>query len=227
MKSVTDLLDETMADWAGCDAQDFRQHRAVVRPRQKFPLVICVTNNGCVLSTDLVSDRGLDPQAERQLLTWPPTGEAVGRVVLLLGGKDSRTSHNVLLYCTHDSFRPQNASLAETVRPDDPFWQTGDPEDDKRLEAAFAVYVGDLRASTATLLRQDREPFRAIGISTRLAHRGRGYAKAVLSKATAYAVARDSVPLYNTQIENEASLAVARAVGYVEHMHIIIVGSSA
>jgi RimJ/RimL family protein N-acetyltransferase len=227
MKSVTDLLDEAMADWAGCDPQDLRRHRIVVKPRQKHQLAICVTCDGCVLSTDVLSAGDLDVESGRLLLSWPPTAESVRRVALLVAGAGAKTSHNVLLYCTPETFRPQNASPAEPVRPDDPFWQSDDPEEDRRLEAAFAVYVGDVRASTATVVRQDREPFRAIGISTKPEYRGRGYAKAVLSKATAYALARDSVPLYNTQIDNEASLAAARAVGYVEHMHIINVDSQA
>ena len=119
--------------------------------------------------------------------------------------------------------------MAEPVRTNDLFWQQAREAEqefkergrERKIEAAFAVYAGEVRVSTAELIDSGQDPFRAIGIGTVPQHRGRGYAKACLSAATSYALARGLVPLYNTQTCNPASMAVARAVGYQEYVRYL------
>jgi RimJ/RimL family protein N-acetyltransferase len=138
---------------------------------------------------------------------------------------------NVLFYCTRETFRPYAGVTTEFVRPEDPLWHEARKAEREfaqegrrwHVEAAFAVYVGSIRASTAKLIDKSHEPFRAVAISTEPAFRRRGYARACVSALTSYALERDLVPLYNTQTINAASVATARAVGYTEYIRYLTV----
>jgi GNAT superfamily N-acetyltransferase len=56
-----------------------------------------------------------------------------------------------------------------------------------------------------------------IGVLTHPAHRGRGYGRAVVSSIAAEAHRRGLVPHYRALLTNEASIAVARALGFQEY----------
>lgn len=130
-------------------------------------------------------------------------------------------SEDVSFYCAASSFVPCDQPQAEAVPPEDRLFLEWDLP--SKLEAAFGVWAKGTRISEAQLIDQGRPPFRAIGVHTLPEHRGRGFAKACVSAATADALARGYVPLYNAQTENAPSVAVARALGYREYLTVVAV----
>ena len=234
MSRVTDMLDQEFAPYFGCEPKDLRSGGVVLLARGRAPLTLAVTAAGGIVSSSLLDREQLTAALQgcpgRDLLGQTP----LQRLPSLLPSRDKPWNvgeENVLFYCAQETFRPCTEATAEPVRPDDAFWQ--DVRGTERefaevgktwhVEAAFAVYIGSDRASTAKLINQGRHPFRAVGIATAPEFRGRGYAKACVSALTAWALERDLVPLYNTQTINSASVAVARAVGYSEYIRFLSV----
>jgi len=229
MLNATDMLDEEYAGYFGCQPEDLRAEEVTVLAGGPHPLAIAATSRGGLVSSNLV---GRDRLAAA--LGGRSGKELFGQVVLrrligILPARDepwSISEENVLFYCTVESFRPCVGLSSEPVRPDDAFWQEAregerDFAEEGRkwhVEAAFALYVGSVRVSTAKLIDNGRHHFRAVGVGTDPDYRGRGYAKACVSAVTAWALGRDLVPLYNTQTVNEASVAVAQALGYAEYI---------
>ena len=228
MSEITDMLDEEYAGYFGCRPEDLRAERVAVLTGGRHPLAVAVTRHGGLVSSNLAEREQLAEVlkgcSRHALLQQHMLRRLIG--ILPVRAKPwSVSEENVLFYCTRETFREYAGATAEPVRPDDSLWQEVREterefaEEGKRwhLEAAFAVYVRSARASTAKLIDQGRPPFRAVGISTAPAFRGRGYAKACVSAVTAWALERDLVPLYNTQILNAPSVAVARAIGYTQY----------
>jgi len=88
---------------------------------------------------------------------------------------------------------------------------------------AFGLFLGDKLiadiithdppvAEMANLIAAD-------GIEVAEEYRGRGYGKAILSAWTCEMQARGRVCIHSTSINNAASIALARSVGYVEYAH--------
>ncbi len=228
MGSIIEMLDEEYASYLGCRPEDLRMHGVTARAGGRAPLTAAVTAAGGIVSSALLDHRQL--RAAVQACAGSDLLDQVHlrRLIGLLPERDKPWSvgeQNVLYFCTRETFRPC-AGPAEPVRADDAVWEEAREaerefaEDGKKwhVEAAFAVYVGLVRASTARLIDQGRHPFRAVGIRTVPEFRRRGYAKACVSAVTAWALERGRVPLYNTQTLNVASIAVAQAVGYSEHI---------
>lgn len=70
---------------------------------------------------------------------------------------------------------------------------------------------------------EDRGPIRHIGVITHPAHRGLGYARAVGAAITCAAIDQGAVAQWQTLLSNEPSLAVGRALGYVERFRSIAI----
>ena len=228
MSQTTDMLDEEFAGHFGCRAEDLRAGKVLAIAGGRAPLTVVATEAGGIVSSSLL-DRGQLAAAVEGVPAKDLLDEAcIRRLVGLLPVRSTAWQvgeTDILLYCTPETFRPCAGATTEPVRPDDVLWQEARQDErefaeagkTRHVDAAFAVYVGPVRASTARLIDQGRPPFRAVGIATEPPFRGRGYAKACVSAATAWALERELVPLYNTQAGNAASIAVARAVGYVEY----------
>ena len=73
--------------------------------------------------------------------------------------------------------------------------------------------------------RQDLEVgghrFHAVGVGTHPDHRGKGLGKAVVSALVEHVVSEGGIALWNCDSENAASLALARSVGFVEHLWVL------
>ena len=233
MGSIIEMLDEEYASYLGCRPEDLRAKGVTVRAGGRAPLTVAVTAAGGIVTSSLPDQGQLGAAVQgcagRDLLDQVHLRRLMG----LLPKRDKPWSVgevNVLYFCTRETFRPC-AGPAEPVRPDDALWEEAREaerefaEEGKKwhVEAAFAVYVGLVRTSTARLIDQGRHPFRAVGIRTAPEFRRRGYAEACVSAVTAWALERGLVPLYNTQTCNPASMAVARAVGYTEYIRYLIV----
>jgi len=230
MSYCVDLLDTEFAAYFGCQPSDMRRVGTTITASGRWPLAVVVTTSGQIVSTDLIEREVLGEALEtcpRQELLCRDT---VQRLTGLLPARDAvwRIGEaSVLLYCTTATFTPCDASAAASIPREDAFWRdaaNGRQKTDRRhFEAAFAVFAGDTRVSTATVVDQGRASFRAIGANTKPNYRGRGYAKACVSAATRYALEHGTFPLYNTEANNAASLAVARAVGYREYIRFLVV----
>jgi len=233
MPDLAELLDREYAPYFGCQPEDLRAGGVTVLAGGGHPLTVAATATGGIVASALVDPARLRAAvggcAGRDLLDPARLRRLIG-LLPSRGRPWSVDEQNVLLYCTGETFRACPGSV-EPVRPDDAFWQGARRTEQDfaeqgrtwRVEAACAVYVGSERASTGTLVDQGRDPFRAVGVSTAPALRGRGYAKACVSALTAWALQHGVVPLYNTQTCNAASMAVARAAGYVEYVRYLSV----
>lgn len=227
-------LDEEFAGHFGCRPMDLCAGRIIPIAGGRAPLTVAVTAAGGIANSSTLSLERLARAVEGVQRTDLLGEDCIRRLIGLLPRRDPAWrvgEADVLFYCTPETFRADAGTGTEPIRPGDALWQE-DAETEREfaekgkrwhVDATFAVYVGTVRASTARLIDQGRPPFRAVGVATAPPFRGRGYAKACVSAATAWALEHDLVPLYNTQTSNVASIAVARAAGYVEYLHSLSV----
>jgi len=221
--SIMEELDEQLCHYFGCQAEDLRSGGIAIIAGGNHPLTSGVFSRGAVVVSKLISEASLKSAVSGRRLREILGQEVLTRLISLLPARENPwvvESENVLLYCTRNTFTPQNIFLAKPVPDDDPLWQDWEEDLPGKLDAAYGVYIDGVRVSRATLTRPGpgSEHFRAVGIYTKPEYWGKGYAKACVSAATQHALEHGLVPLYNTQAENAASLAVARAVGYCEYM---------
>jgi GNAT superfamily N-acetyltransferase len=80
----------------------------------------------------------------------------------------------------------------------------------------FGCFVGEEIVAAGTL-HPWGEGILGVGIITHPAHRGQGYARAVVSAMTAYGLAQGAILRYQTLQANVASVAVARTLGYQQY----------
>ena len=80
----------------------------------------------------------------------------------------------------------------------------------------FGCFAGKELVAAATL--EQRDPISlSIGVIVHPDYRGRGYGKAVVSEATAYALAQLPIVHYQTLLVNAHSIAIATALGFAEY----------
>lgn len=83
-------------------------------------------------------------------------------------------------------------------------------------DAAFGCLADGALVAAASL--NDWPPDAMIpGVVTHPAHRGRGYGAAVVSRVVAHALEQGTLALYQTLLENVASVALAKRLGYVQY----------
>lgn len=93
---------------------------------------------------------------------------------------------------------------------DDAWEHSGIVFDDPHI---FGCFVDDRIVAAARYRRAWAETVH-IGVVTHPAHRGRGYGRAVVSAATAEGLDAGFIVLYQTLLENAASVALATGLGY-------------
>ena len=218
---IIELLDSEFAAVFKWPLEGMSRERIAVAGGASHPLAFGVTcSRGFVVSRAIPEGdlRAAVVGCRAQELLSPPIKQ---RLLALLAPRVPTydVSENVLFYCAGSTFAPCEQPQAEAVPPDDALFLEWDLP--SRLEAAFGVSVEGTRVSEARLIDQGRRPFLAIGVHTRRGRHGMGFAKACVSAATAYALARGQVPLYNAQTDNGASVAVARAIGYREYLTVV------
>lgn len=80
----------------------------------------------------------------------------------------------------------------------------------------FGCFAGKELVAAATL--EQRDPISlSIGVIVHPDYRGRGYGKAVVGEATAYALAQLPIVHYQTLLVNAHSIAIAAALGFAEY----------
>jgi len=67
-------------------------------------------------------------------------------------------------------------------------------------------------------LKADDRRLHAIGVYVRQEHRGRGLGKAVVSALLEHIASEGGVALWSADVTNPASLRLAAAVGFVDHV---------
>ena len=217
---IIELLDAEFAAVFKWPLEEMGRERVVVAGGASHALAVGVTcSRGFVVSKAIPEDelRSAVTGCRAQDLLSPPVKQ---RLLALLASwlPDCGVSEDVLFYGEASTFVPCEQRQAEAVPPGDPIFLEWDLP--SRLEAAFGVWTNGVRVSEARLIDQGKGLFRAIVVHTRAEHQGMGFAKACVSAATAYALARGCVPLYNAQADNGASVAVARAIGYREYLTV-------
>jgi GNAT superfamily N-acetyltransferase len=85
----------------------------------------------------------------------------------------------------------------------------------------FGCFVGEELAAAGMLFING--PLRNIGVVTQPAHRRQGYGRAVVSAMSAYAIAEGAIPHYQALGTNDASLALARSLGFVRYARSLAV----
>jgi len=137
--------------------------------------------------------------------------------------KPWQSADNVLLFCSSTNFIPHKLLNAEPISPLDPFFLGEDGTANPKLKAAFGIRDGDSLVSNAQLTNTGNPPFLAVGVGTHPDYQGKGYAKACVSAATAFALSSGNIPLYSTQATNRPSLDVACVLGYHEYLSVTTV----
>jgi len=213
---VIKLLDEMFAMSFGWRPEELKVGKVAFITDGKRMLTFGMTCSRGFVVTNLIDESALRVAVRDRRPDDLCSQQMKQRLIALLPrrGKPLQVSDNVLLFCTRDTFSPQDSDIVRLVAPDDVLWMDADG---KRREVAFAVYQEGKHVTNATLSAPSDGPFRSVTVGTHPAHRGKGYAKACVSAVTRYALEHDLIPLYNTQTCNVASLAVARSIGYREY----------
>lgn len=81
--------------------------------------------------------------------------------------------------------------------------------------AVFGSFEGDRLVSAASLLRWPDSSIADLGVLTLVDARGRGHARAVVHAAARFARSKGQEPQYRCQVDNHASIALARSCGFV------------
>ena len=97
-------------------------------------------------------------------------------------------------------------------------------EDNSPIEHVFAIRAGSdiiARATNTPQLEVDGHRFHAVGVGTHPDHQGKGLGTAVVSALVEHVIAEGGIALWNCDATNAASLALARSVGFVEHLWVL------
>lgn len=86
----------------------------------------------------------------------------------------------------------------------------------------FGLFVHGVLAAACSYERRGEHVLH-VGVVTHPGYRGRGYARAVASAATAYGLATGRVMQWQTLVANAPSLAVGRSLGYREYCRTLAV----
>ena len=188
-------------------------------------------DNSCVLSVpapyvppanEAVSGQSaeevFDPAALRAIL-----GDAAGIVVgpaslAYTDGSTFRTAatdDTRLLGSNHEKLLRGLAAACDATE-----WEHADIEYER--EPIFGCLVAGLLVAAASY-RIHSGAIASIGIITHPAHRGRGYARAAASAATAHALDAGFIAQWQTLEANAPSIAVARALGFEPYCRTIAV----
>jgi RimJ/RimL family protein N-acetyltransferase len=81
--------------------------------------------------------------------------------------------------------------------------------------AAFGSFDKDRLVSAASIYPWRNTPLADLGVLTLLDYRGKGHACAVVREITKFARQQGYEPQYRCQLDNEASVALAKAAGFV------------
>ncbi|WP_294202731.1 GNAT family N-acetyltransferase [uncultured Sphingomonas sp.] len=80
--------------------------------------------------------------------------------------------------------------------------------------AVFGCFDGDKLVTAASITLWDDSPFADLGVLTLPDARGKGFARAVVQAISPYAREQGYEPQYRCQIDNAASVALARSCGF-------------
>ena len=118
-----------------------------------------------------------------------------------------------VLYCSAESFKPVPGEV-ERLRRDDP---TGRELFSRFDGEIFVVRGVRNRIASWAALKLKSEDVWEIAVVTEAPYRGHGYAKQVVSAATAYTLQQGRMALYVHDRTNVASSRVCRGLGYIEY----------
>ena len=152
-----------------------------------------------------------DPQTAARVICWIERGRDEGEPV--------PGSLDVGLYCCTVP-QPDRRYQVEVISPSD-VWPD---EDNSIFEHVFAISDGSeivSRAMNRPDLEVDGRRFHAVGVGTHPDYRGKGLGKAVVSALVEHIVSEGGIALWNSDSENTVSLALARSVGFIEHLWVL------
>lgn len=179
------------------------------------PILAISTAQGGIVSTT----RSLQEQVRRELagIDWdrrmgPEELELLRRVARRIVPYAFCLNGQVL-YCDSESFRPVAGEVEQLAR-DDP---TGHDLTSRFDGEIFVVRGQRNRIASWSALKLKSDDVWEIAVVTDAAYRGRGYAKQVVSAATAYALDHGRLALYVHDRTNLASARVCRGLGYIEY----------
>ncbi|MFB0503062.1 MAG: GNAT family N-acetyltransferase [Candidatus Bathyarchaeia archaeon] len=185
---------------------------------------------GCVVAVQQGSVSEAEEALQNHTAEGVFTEEGIEVIQGLFSVSADRMTHWLHLYCDSGSVKPYRKHRARRLMPYGSDrrmceeWTSKYPRavGPYSYEAANPVSYGIVLdgelASLAVVWRYGL-PFWEIGVETRPDCRGRGYAKSVVSLATEEVLAADKSAWYYLDVNptNEASLKVAKSVGYVEY----------
>jgi len=123
-----------------------------------------------------------------------------------------------LLYCVSPvSPKGKADEQVEMLRPEDLDQESFTPG----TEHVFTIREGMVlmaRASNLPQLKVGDLQFHAVGVGVRREYRGKGLGKAVVSTLVEQIASEGGVALWSADVTNPASLRLAAAVGFVDHV---------
>jgi GNAT superfamily N-acetyltransferase len=228
MMAAPDSLRKVDAFWAGyfgCAPEDLNGSKTLVLPHaalQGYDGVLVFRHGGACL----VSVPDVVPAVERAKLAAAPPDQAFNPEFLaktFVVWKDRVSPPAWVGICDRADFRPvPTTARLLTARDGDAIerlaegcgelaWKASKLVLDR--EPNFGLFVGnDIVAASGYLNMGGVLAY--IGVVTHPAHRGKGYAKAVVSATMNYAFERGLVAMWRTPASNESAISVARSLGF-------------
>ena len=114
------------------------------------------------------------------------------------------------LYCTCETFTPRHSAEVVPVSPDHP---EGKALRERHRGEVFGVFRGQELVSRSSIKAESDDAWE-IAVTTAEPHRRQGLGASVVSRATEYILAQGKLALYNCDLTNIASLALAESLGY-------------
>jgi len=147
---VIKLLDEVFAMSFGWRPEELKVGEVTLITDGRSTLVFGVTCSRGFVVTNLIEESALRVAVRDCCPDHLCRQQMKQRLIALLPRRDEplSVSGNVLLFCTRDTFSPQDSDMIRLVAPDDSLWMD---VDGKRREVVFAVYQGRKHVANATL----------------------------------------------------------------------------
>ncbi|UCH33545.1 MAG: GNAT family N-acetyltransferase [Armatimonadota bacterium] len=125
-------------------------------------------------------------------------------------GPVDRFGPGLWLYCTEETFTQRTLAEVVPVPPDHP---EGKTLRQRHGGEVFGVFRGPELISRSSI-KTENDTAWEIAVTTAEAHRRHGLGASVVSRATEFILASGKLALYNCDLDNHASQALAESLGY-------------
>lgn len=218
-----EIVDAYWANFLGCTPSALYDYGDTIARHRTFPGLFCLEiGDSRVLS--IASD----------INTTPPCGplsrEWIYSTLMTSGSVDEIYGPGDLLYCTADTFEPNDKTPCQPLKDEDQNtrerfasqaeWQDGIQNGMLSWAYAFGIYQDGKLVSAATTVVWD-DTIAALKVATLPDYRGRGFGRAVTSAVTHTILSETHlIPQYDTAVNNHPSQQIASGLGFQHYGRI-------